>query len=133
MDESVREQEREKQTLLKVRTHMSAHISRAYAAHWVILYAYLMHWFISVLYVFQTHMCWIIVMLPISACWFRFDVELEVRHRSRADAVRVPAGGCYGDHDGPSSDGGINLTPKGQIKHTAAPVQQLRNEMFVLC
>lgn len=29
--------------------------------------------------------------------------------------------------------GGINLTPKGQIKHTAAPVQQLRNEMFVLC
>jgi len=27
----------------------------------------------------------------IFACSFRFDVELEVRARSRADAVRVPA------------------------------------------
>lgn len=46
MDESVREQEREKQTLLKVRAHisarnllfMSAHISRAYAANVASLY-----------------------------------------------------------------------------------------------
>lgn len=56
MDESVCEQEREKQTLLKVRTHMfHVHMLHELSCNIFSIYAYLMHSFISVLYVFQTH------------------------------------------------------------------------------
>lgn len=43
-----------------------------------------------------------------SACWFWFDVQLEVQARSRADAVRVPADRVVAMVIviGPSSDGG---------------------------
>lgn len=46
-----------------------------------------------VCYVYFRHACAAVVLnyCHVVACWFRFDVELEVRHRSHADAVRVPA------------------------------------------
>lgn len=114
MDESVCEQEREKQTLLKVRTHMSAYILERSARVILSIHVSCIH--LLLCYMYSRHTCAELLSCSHSACWFRFDVELEVQHRSRADAVRVPVDGCYGDHDGPSSDGGFNLTPKGQIK-----------------